>query len=184
MRYYFFNWGEDMLSYGADVVTIKDYINSPRRWWMKDKNIFVRPNGDGKEFDGQVGTYQEIKGMLERTLKYDGPLDEWTNIVVGKAYNMHKEWRLYIVDGEIVTASRYRKNFKLSKSATDIPENMLDFARDRMKKFTPHDNFAMDICSTHDGSYYIIECGCLNSVGFYDADIGKLVKAISKWMKK
>jgi hypothetical protein len=28
-----------------------------------------------------------------------------------------------------------------------------------------------DICSVHDGEYYIIECGCLNSVGFTVPDI-------------
>jgi hypothetical protein len=33
-----------------------------------------------------------------------------------------------------------------------------------------------DICSVHDGEYYIIECGCLNSVGFTVPDISKLVK--------
>ena len=86
-----------------------------------DEKIFMRPDGDGKEFDGQVGTFGDLKGMLERTIKYDGPLELSSLILVGKPYNLHKEWRLYIVDGEIVTASRYRTNFKLSKSSTDIP---------------------------------------------------------------
>jgi len=131
-----------------------------------------------------VGTFGDLKGMLERTIKYDGPLELSSLILVSKPYNLHKEWRLYIVDGEIVTASRYRTNFKLSKSSTDIPEDMLDFARNRMKEYMPHKNFAMDICSVHDGTYYIIECGCLNSVGFYHADINKLVKAVTKWMQK
>lgn len=29
------------------------------------------------------------------------------------------------------------------------------------------------------GEYFIIECGCLNSVGFYDSDIHKIVEAVS-----
>lgn len=184
MAKYLQKWGMNMLSYGAQILTIKDFIESPLSWWLTDENIFVRPNGDGKEFDGQVGSYENIKTMLDRTIKFEGPLSYDSIILVGKAYNIHKEWRLYIVDGEIVTSSRYRKDFKLSKSNLDIPEEMLTFAKERMKEYMPHDNFAMDICSTHDGTYYIIECGCLNSVGFYHADIGKIVKAVTKWMKK
>jgi recombinational DNA repair protein RecR len=59
---------------------------------------------------------------------------------------------------------------------------MLEFARERITEYSPHDCFAMDIASVHDGEYYIIECGCLNSVGFYHADIKKLVKKISEYV--
>ena len=61
---------------------------------------------------------------------------------------------------------------------------MLDLARARMAEYMPHENFAMDIASVHDGEYYIIECGCLNSVGLYHCDINKLFKSIVKWMQK
>lgn len=184
MSHYFTEWGGHMLNYDSEIISVEDFINEPTTWWLlDDKKIFVRPDGDGKEFDGQVGVYEDIKGMLERTIKYDGPLNYGTSIVVGEAFNIHKEWRLYIVGGEIITASRYRANFKLSKSNLDIPEEMLTFAKERIDEYKPHDNFAMDICSVQDGTYYIIECGCLNSVGFYDADIGKIVEAVTKWMK-
>lgn len=187
MTNYIQQWGEHMLNYGCDVTELYDIIhNTTWKDWVdsKDEKIFMRPDGDGKEFDGQVGTFDELQGMLKRTLEYDGPLSEESMILIGKAYNIHKEWRLYIVDGEIVTASRYRKDFKLSKDSLDIPEEMLTFAKERIKEYKPHDNFAMDICSTHDGTYYIIECGCLNSVGFYHADISKIVKAVTKWMTR
>jgi hypothetical protein len=37
----------------------------------------------------------------------------------------------------------------------------------------------MDIASTDDGTYYIIECGCLNSVGFYHSNIEEIIKSIT-----
>lgn len=187
MNNYFNRWGDYMLNYGAKVTEIHDFIyNSEWIDWVsnEDEKLFIRPNGDGKEFDGQVGTFKDLKDMITRSILYEGPLSESSMIVVGKAYDIYKEWRLYIVGGEIITASRYRTNFKLSKSSTDIPKEMLTFAKEMIAKYKPHQNFAMDICSTHDGAYYIIECGCLNSVGFYDADIKKLVRAISEWMKR
>ena len=187
MGNYIYEWGEHMLNYGSSIVDLEEIVhNTEWKHWVKneDEMIFMRPDGDGKEFDGQVGTFDELKGMLERTLKYDGPLSLNSRILMGEAYNIHKEWRLYIVDGEIVTASRYRKDFRLSKDNLDIPEEMLTFAKERIKEYSPHDNFAMDICSVHDGTYYIIECGCLNSVGFYHADIKAIVKAVTKWMQR
>jgi hypothetical protein len=50
---------------------------------------------------------------------------------------------------------------------------MITFAKERLKEYMPHENFAMDIQSMVNT---IIECGCLNSVGFTVPDISKLVK--------
>jgi hypothetical protein len=185
MRQYMRVWGEHMLNHGSFFYTVDNIICNPDKVFTNDDdNYFMRPDGDGKEFDGQVGTRDELLGTLERHMAYEGPLNYNSMILIGKAYNIFKEWRLYIVGGEIITASKYRQDFKLSKSATDIPEDMLTFARNRIKEYIPHENFAMDIASTHDGEYYIIECGCLNSVGFYHADINKLFKSIVDWMRK
>ena len=61
---------------------------------------------------------------------------------------------------------------------------MIKFVEDRISEYKPHDNFAIDIASTHDGEYYIIECGCLNSVGFYKSDIKEYVKSISEYIQE
>lgn len=187
MEQYQYEWGKHMLNSDGLFMKVSAFINSHHNfnivWGESDEKIFIRPNGDGKEFDGQVGTQEELVELLKRQIKYDNRLTSESIIMVSRAYNIFKEWRLYIVGGEIITASRYRKNFQLSKSADDIPEDMLDFARDRINEYYPHENFAMDIASTHNGEYYVLECGCLNSVGLYHCDINKLFKAIIKWME-
>jgi hypothetical protein len=38
----------------------------------------------------------------------------------------------------------------------------------------------MDICETGD-SYFIVECGCLNSAGFYAADIPTIVGSVTEY---
>lgn len=189
MSKYLHHWGERMLNSSARLMRVWIFLEEWKnhKWdehFGEYSTLFVRPNGDGKEFDGQVGTYEEIKEMLKRHLEYGSRMTMDSMILVGPAYNIFKEWRLYIVGGEIVTASRYRKDFKLSKSSEDIPEDMLEFARECIDTWKPHENFALDICNTHDGEYYIVEAGCLNSVGFYDCDIDKLFTSIIRWMKK
>lgn len=56
---------------------------------------------------------------------------------------------------------------------------MLDFVRKRIAEYQPASAFAMDIALTG-GEYYIIECGCINSVGFYHGDIEKIVVALAQ----
>tara|TARA_R110000772_G_scaffold95789_3_gene194151 strand:- start:2750 stop:3568 length:819 start_codon:yes stop_codon:yes gene_type:complete len=176
---YMDKWGEYMLNCDAHIIKVGDFFKEDRD---PEENVFIRPDGDGKEIDGQVKKFKDAVPWLERYLKYDNRLTLESNILVGPAYNLFKEWRLYIVNNEIVTASRYRKDFKLSKSSEDIPEEMLEFARERISEYSPHDSYAMDIASVHDGEYYIIECGCLNSVGFYHADIKKIVRKVSEYI--
>lgn len=182
MENYLSKWGEYMLSSEAKIKTVNELLTE--NYQLIEYDIFVRPDGDGKEFDGQVIKRSELYGMLKRHLEYNSKLTLDSKILIGPAYNIHKEWRNYVVDGEIVSSSLYRQNFKLKKSAEDIPESMLEFVRARISEYQPHDLFAIDIASTHDGTYYIIECGCLNSVGFYKSDISKIITKITEYAIK
>jgi len=181
MENYLDKWGEYMLNSDAKVKKVGDVLHATIH--QIEYNVFIRPDGDGKEFDGQVIPISKVNDLLQRHLNYDSPLNLESKILIGPAYNIHKEWRNYVVDGKIVTSSLYRENFKLKKSNEDIPQSMLDFVNDRIKEYQPHKNFAIDIASTHDGTYYIIECGCLNSVGFYHCDISKLIREITLSIK-
>lgn len=174
-------WGTHMLNYSAIVTTFGevDKLNL-----LDEDLLFIRPNKDDKSFDGRIMTFSDIKDWKNKLLIYDNViLTEDTKILIGEPYNIKKEWRLFIVGGEIVSSTLYRKNFLLNKSSIDIPENMIKFAKERISEYTPHDNFIMDIALCGD-SYYIIECGCINSCGFYAGDISKIVSSITDWMIK
>lgn len=186
MENYINKWGEHMLSCEADIMTVKEFIEMGD--FGHELNMFLRPDGDGKEFDGQVGEVRELKAMVQRMMNYESPMTLESKILLGPAYNIGREWRNYVIDGKVITSSRYRNNFRLSKSGTDIPEDMIKFVEERCKEYQPHAVFAMDIAETRhdDGTmrYYIIECGCMNSVGFYHADINTYVKKITEWIEK
>lgn len=178
-------WNRYMLNIDADFITIQELFDSTK--YGDEENIFIRPDGDGKEFDGQVVKFKNAKGFLKRHIEYDSSLDYDTKIVVCEPYNIKKEWRCIIADGRVVTSSMYRKDFKLHKSNTDIPQSMIDFAEERAKEYAPHDIFAMDIALVNnDGipTYYIIECGCANSVGFYFCDIEKIILSLTNYIEK
>jgi hypothetical protein len=52
---------------------------------------------------------------------------------------------------------------------------MLEFSRQRIKEYTPHDKFAMD-ASTDDGTYYIIEC-VFKFCWLYHSNIEEIIKS-------
>lgn len=184
MENYIQKWKGHMLNSEGRVLTIKEFLEENNE---PEDNWFIRPDGDGKEFDGQVAKFRNIKSFLTRVMGYDVNLNETTKILVGPAYNIKKEWRNFVVNGKVVTSSRYRENFKLSKSSEDIPVDMIEFVEKMCDIYRPHDVFAMDIALVNDedgtSSYYIIECGCMNSVGFYHANIEQYVEALTNYVK-
>jgi len=181
MENYLNVYGKHMLSYGAKITTFKEFTKEDH----KDEDLFfVRPDADDKSFNGEVWEFSKIKNWHQNFIKYDNAnLDENTKILVGDAWNIEKEWRNYIVNGKVASSSLYRKNFRLNKSKENIPQDMIQFAEDRCKEYAPHDIFAMDIALCG-GEYFIIELGCLNSVGFYAADIPKIVKEVTEFISK
>jgi len=179
MSNYLSQWGEHMLSSEARVLKFKEFIaedHEPKSSW------FIRPNADSKSFDGNVKDFGEIENWFNNVQQmFDNvELDENTDILVGPAYNIRKEWRNFVVDGKVVSSSLYRENFRLKKSADDIPAEMIEFVEARAKEYSPNEVFVMDIALCGgDHEYYIIECGCMNSVGFYHSDIQQIVKSVT-----
>lgn len=183
MSNYNVRWGEHMLNYEAKVTTLGEFKESkepPLSEW------FIRPNADDKSFAGEVFTFEqavdwaervERNAQVERESGNVPALHGSTPILAGPAYRVQMEWRNYIVDGKVVTSSRYRQNHKLSKKR-EAPQDMIDFVHARCAEYVPNRVFVMDIAYCG-GKYYIVECGCLNSAGLYDADVNEIVRAVS-----
>ncbi len=174
-------WGKYMLNSDAKTTTFGEFSKEDH---PADSLWFVRPDADDKSFNGEVREFANIKEWYKNFMAYDNViLTNDTKILVGPPYNITKEWRNYVVDGKVVASTLYRKNFRLNKSRKDIPVEMIKFVEDRCKEYMPHKIFAIDIALCGDEhEYYIIECGCLNSVGFYAADISKIVKSVSEFI--
>ncbi|MFC0773071.1 ATP-grasp domain-containing protein [Terrimonas alba] len=177
---YIKKWGRHMLNYEASVTTFKDLMNCR---YDGGKLLFIRPNDDNKSFAGEVKKFNEIGEWYEK-LKTVGNIDLSleSKIIVSEPYNIKYEWRLWIVNKKVVAASKYREYFQLRKERGCPPE-VVAFAENRCQEYTPHDIFVMDICLCGD-EYYIVECGCMNGAGFYNADIENIVKSVSEYFRE
>jgi len=174
---YIKKWGQHMLNYGASITSFKELTSYD---YEADQLLFIRPDDDSKSFSGEVKRFDEIGEWYEKLkMAAIANLSPDTRIVVSEPYNIHYEWRLWIVNKKVIAASKYREYFKLKKES-DCPAEVISFAENRCFEYTPHDVFVMDICLCGD-AYYIIECGCMNGAGFYAADIESIVRAVSDY---
>lgn len=182
MDNYIDQWKERMLSSDA-IITTLGKIPELKDKFNNDTDLFIRPVEDSKVFDGKVLTFDKILDWKNTITAINGTnLDEDIEILISEPYKINKEWRNIIINGKVVSSSRYMKNQRLNKDGEDIPEDMIKFCETSCQIYTPDDVFVMDIGETG-GDYYIIECGCVNSVGFYESDVEKIVLEITNYVK-
>lgn len=144
---------------------------------------FFRPVEDSKEEPGQVKSTNEIIELANRVLALSeseipkGSLRHDTKLMLTKPVHIQKEWRLWVVRGEIVTYSLYKERGRVVYRH-EIDDDAIEFARQLV---TIHPDYApayvIDICRTDDG-LKMLETNCINAAGFYEADLVKLASAI------
>jgi hypothetical protein len=172
---YIEKWGRYMLNFGAIITSFKELV---KETYASDKLLFIRPDDDSKSFAGEVKQFDEINEWYNQLKAAENTnLSPDSKIVVSEPYNIQFEWRLWIVNKKVVAASKYREYFKLKKEE-GCPAEVVTFAEERCKEYTPHDVFVMDVCLCGD-QYYIVECNCMNGAGFYNANIADIVNSVS-----
>lgn len=172
------NWQEHMLNSEGKITTLQCFSTENHR---EDSKWFIRPNADDKSFAGEVIRFCDFKNWYQRLTTQNVTLNAQSKILVAPPYNIKKEWRNFVINGKVIASTLYRKNFQVNVSKDEAPSQVVDFVEERCREFVPHKLFAIDIALCGD-EYYIIECNCLNSIGFYGADIFVIVKAITEYV--
>jgi len=144
--------------------------------------VFIRPDKDTKEFAGNVLEPSELMTWLPKAMDSGWGLNEDTIILVAEASRIDEEWRMFVVDNEVVGGSKYRGGHSLSVSP-DVPEEVYDYVREAISIWQPAPFFVMDICRVSN-EYSILEIGDLHSAGWYASDKKKIIKAVSEYVEK
>lgn len=173
---HFINDNFDMVKYffyyGHNMLNIDGVIASPTMLLSPTEEKFIRPTGDGKEFTGQVFTGEEWNEYAR-----DNMCLKDTLVVIAPPKNTQQEIRCWIVDGEPVTISQYKIGSRGNYLNMDHNEEAILFAKQMAKIYQPARAFCLDICLYQD-EYKIVELGCINHCGFYDANMGKLIDGL------
>ena len=161
---------------------------------------FIRPVEDMKVFAGTLIHGTELAHWQVQTLALAdsfSTLTPKTVVSVSMPKDILTEWRFFVVAGKVVTGAMYRWGGKLYQHGrADLEDVTWGFAQTMVDKWAAAEAFVIDIatirapectdwdqCPTfYDGCNCffskVIEVNCINSCGFYDADMGAVVKAI------
>ena len=140
----------------------------------RDEQIFIRPNDDFKSFGGQVMTMGEYLDWFDLFKDAeDMSISGETQMVYSEPKHIRREFRTHLVDGKVVGMSQY-----LPTAQPILPSEAAEFAEHVATRYSPAEAFVLDIAETADG-LRVLEYNCINGAGFYLANVGAIVRALS-----
>jgi hypothetical protein len=140
-------------------------------------HMFIRPNGDFKDFSGSVVSKEGIEKFIEETSLGGHLFDNLLEIYMSPEIDIVEEWRIFIVDGKAVSASKYKVRTMLDKKAGAPPE-VIEYANKLAQIWSPEKAYVMDICRIVGSELKLLELNCFNASGVYDAPIDPIIKAV------
>jgi len=186
--------------YGGQVETFYDPAwFDPRNWVGKrpdllNEDVFeitvaeLRSKWVDKPTFVKSVTVKALNGMVLEPDKHDW--DTWLIehselngsdlLVLSPVHRIEREWRFFVVDGQVVTGSTYRRDGYRAKMHPVSPAAWA--AADRaVKEWLPSKNIVIDIARTWSGKYKVVESNAISSSGFYSSNVPKLVDALEAY---
>ncbi|RKH00716.1 ATP-grasp domain-containing protein [Corallococcus carmarthensis] len=163
--------GPHLLNAGATVHRFADVPEQPGPF-------FIRPCLDDKAFSGMLTSWDAFTTWREQVLKLDtyATVTADTPVAVSVPKHIQREYRMVVVDGQVVTGSLYKLGDRVVASSQVEPE-VHAFAQRMAETWGPDRAYALDVFM-HEGGLFIGEFNNLNSAGFYAYDVGKMVAAV------
>jgi hypothetical protein len=156
-----------MLNQNIESLTFGDLFS---RWIDEPK--FIKSQ-KVKTITGQVIEIEEKDQWIEEH-QY---LDLNDTVYLCPIHKIEREWRFWILNGKLITGSLYKK-FGCRMTREPIDSKIWDYVQNCLVQYTPSNNIVMDVAQFENGDLKIIEFNSINSSGFYNADIKKIVETL------
>ena len=171
-------YGQNAINYGARETTLEEFSKEE---YPDNQQFFIRPANDLKDFGGSVAPFSYIKDWAQKINCARLDLGKLP-IIVNEPYGIAHEWRLFIVNGKVITGSHYR-SYLVLHVYDDIPDRVISFAEEQAQIYSPDEVFVMDVGESNK-KLYVVEIGCFNSAGFYASDIDRIVYEVSHVLER
>lgn len=143
---------------------------------MESDHLFIKPVGF-KDFTGKVFDKNSIGAEIASwPAMYRGNFESL--VVVSKPRRIGREWRLVVVNGDVLVSSEYKP-----ARTGEAPREILEYATEviRESKYEPQPVWVLDICEVEEGDEMVpkvLEVGPFSCCGLYGVDYEKLVRAL------
>lgn len=174
INYLLEHYREEMFNDDMIIAPIKD-LNTDM------DQFFIRPVEDTKSFCGELMDLEYFKQWKERIIESSKSEDystitEDTMAIIARKKEINKEYRFFIVNGQIVTCSQYRLNGKAMFIEGADPF-VIKYVNKMISIWRPDHAFCMDIAVVGDIPK-ILEINCINASGMYAIDTQKFIMAV------
>jgi hypothetical protein len=149
--------------------------------WREDA-FFIKPNGDNKEFAGTVMTKAEFRDWHANMMDIGYLETDDFEVVISAPVKLGCEWRVVVVDGQIVTSSLYRQ-YGMVKAERHIIPDVEAVVLEAHRRFAPAPVYMADVAQVGD-DYRIVEYNTFNSAGFYDCDVEAIIDAVTAYVER
>ena len=136
--------------------------------------VFARPTACDKLFVGRRVAREQFASILSPTR-----FDPETAVVIARPREIEKEWRLIVVDDQVVSGSQYA--FRGERAiARELPDEVRRFAESMLLKvkWRPDPVFMLDICESDD-QLWLVELNSFSGSWLYQCDCAAVVAAVS-----
>lgn len=140
--------------------------------------VFIKPVRDDKEFDGRVLSLAKFRALQASIARYQRRLLPDLRILCAPVRTVGQEHRHFVVDGRVVSSSRYKLAGQANVSPV-VDADVVAFAERMTRLWQPARAFVMDTYRTGD-EIGIVEIGGICAAGFYRADVQRIVMALDE----
>lgn len=170
---YMLHYGKNLLNWDGEIMNLTDPLPSGYELF------FARPTKDTKSFTGQVFWDYSWNEWVAESIenKTSNLLMAETRVLIAPLREIQQEVRCWVVDGKVISASRYKLGNRVSYQNYDDESFFVDFAQKMVDIYQPAKAFVIDVCLSND-ELKIVEINCINCAGFYHVNMNKLMEAI------
>jgi hypothetical protein len=181
-------WGSDWFDPNTWTGKRSDLLNEQIRMltvaelradWIEDVS-FIKPVRV-KAFTGMV--IEPEKADHDNWLIEQSEMDGGELLVMSPVHKIEREWRFFVLEGEVITGSVYRKDGYRAQRWPVSPDAWAA-ARRAVKEWMPSQNIVIDLARTWDGEYKVIEFNSISSSGFYNSDVKLLVERMEAYASR
>jgi hypothetical protein len=166
-------FGAAYLNFDAKVMDWATLVDLASK---SSRPLFIKPVNDLKAFTGFVASFEQMAALHRKLTASTREL--LPDVVVAAQQEVDAEWRLFVVDGEIVAGSMYRPT-----AEAYLPDDLIAFAADCICRWTPSPVFVLDVGRV-DSQWRVIECNCFNWSRFYAANVPLIVERVSQFQER
>lgn len=161
------HWRALMFSRDGALTSLSDALDALD---ATGEEAFIRPDADDKLFDG---ARYDAAGLRAAT-KGCAPT---TEVIRAAPRAVDAEWRCFVVDGEIVAGSEYRRAGRPSLYG-GVPPRVAELVAEAARGWLPAPVVCIDVASSGD-HVGILEANCFNAARFYAADLAEILRCVS-----